>query len=74
MIGSYPIILVVNASLPVNSVQQLIAYAKARPDNVNYGSSGSLGQLASELFNQQAGTKFQYVPYKSSGDFLNALL
>ena len=66
--------MVVNSSLPVNSVQELIAYAKARPDKVNYGSSGSLGQLASELFNQQAGTRFQYIPYKSSGDFVAALL
>jgi len=74
MIGSYPVIMVVNSSLPVDSVQALIAYAKARPDKVNYGSSGSLGQLVSELFNQQAGTRFQYVPYKSSGDFVGALL
>lgn len=74
MIGSYPVIMVVNSSLPVNSVQELIAYARARPDKVNYGSSGSLGQLVSELFNQQAGTRFQYIPYKSSGDFVGALL
>jgi tripartite-type tricarboxylate transporter receptor subunit TctC len=74
MIGSYPVIMVVNASLPARSVQELIAYAKARPDGVNYATSGSLGQLVSELFNQQAGTRFQYVPYKSSGDFVAALL
>ena len=74
MIGTYTTVMVVNSSLPVNSVQELIAYARARPDNVNYGSSGSLGQLASELFNQRAGTRFQYVPYKSSGDFVGALL
>jgi tripartite-type tricarboxylate transporter receptor subunit TctC len=74
MIGSYPVILVVNASMPLNSAQELIAYARARPDKVNYGTSGSLGQLVSELFNQQAGTKFQYIPYRSSGDFVGALL
>jgi len=74
MIGSYPLIMVVNASLPVNSVQELIAYAKARPDKVNIGSSGSLGHLVSELFNQRAGTRFQYIPYKSSGDFIGAVL
>jgi tripartite-type tricarboxylate transporter receptor subunit TctC len=74
MIGSYPLIMVVNSSLPASSVQELIAYAKARPDKVNYGSSGSLGQLVSELFNQQAGTSFQYIPYKSSGDFIGAVL
>lgn len=74
LIGTYPVIMVVNASLPVSSVQELIGYAKARPDKVNYGTSGSLGQLVSELFNQRAGTRFQYIPYKSSGDFVTALL
>src|SRR5262245_40349270 len=74
MIGTYPLIMVVNSSLPVSSLQELIGYAKARPDKVNYGTSGSLGQLVSELFNQQAGTRFQYIPYKSSGDFIAALL
>ena len=74
MIGTYPLIMVVNSALPVKSVQELIEYAKARPKSVNYGSSGSIGQLVSELFNQRAGTRFQYVPYKSSGDFVAALL
>ena len=74
LIGTYPVIMVVNASLPVSSVQELIGYAKARPDKVNYGTSGSVGQLVSELFNQQTGTRFQYIPYKSSGDFVTALL
>jgi tripartite-type tricarboxylate transporter receptor subunit TctC len=74
MIGTYTLIMVVNSSLPVNSLGELIAYGKARPDKVNYGSSGSLGQLVSELFNQRAGTRFQYIPYKSSGDFVAALL
>src|SRR5512138_2268702 len=74
MIGTYPLIMVVNSSLPVSSVQELIGYAKARPDKVNYGTSGSVGQLVSELFNQRAGTRFQYIPYKSSGDFVGALL
>jgi tripartite-type tricarboxylate transporter receptor subunit TctC len=74
LIGTYPVIMVVNSSLPVSSVQELIGYAKARPDKVNYGTSGSVGQLVSEMFNQQAGTRFQYIPYKSSGDFVTALL
>lgn len=74
MIGSYPVIMVVTSSLPVSSVQELIAYAKARPDKVNIGSSGALGHLVSELFNQRAGTRFQYIPYKSSGDFVGAVL
>lgn len=74
MIGTYPLILVVNSSLPVKSMRELIEYARARPDKVNYGTSGSMGQLVSELFNQQTGTRFQYIPYKSSGDFVGAVL
>ncbi|HWD22806.1 MAG TPA: tripartite tricarboxylate transporter substrate binding protein [Burkholderiales bacterium] len=74
MIGSYPVILVVNASLPVRSLQELIEYAKAHANAVNYGTSGSLGQLVSEYFNQQAGTRFLHIPYRSSGDFVSAVL
>jgi tripartite-type tricarboxylate transporter receptor subunit TctC len=74
MIGSYPLILVVNGSLPVRSVQELVAYAKARPDGVNYGATGAISQLASEYFNLRTGTRFVHIPYKSSGDFVNAVL
>jgi tripartite-type tricarboxylate transporter receptor subunit TctC len=74
MIGTYPLILVVNSSLQVKSLQELIEYARARPNKVNYGTSGALGQLVSELFNQRTGTRFQYIPYKSSGDFVGAVL
>lgn len=74
MIGSIPLILVVNASLPVYSVQELVAYAKERPSKVNYGSSAALFQLTSELFNQKTGTRFQHIPYKGSADSMNAVL
>ena len=74
MIGSYPLILVVNGSLPVRSVQELIDYARARPDGVNYGATGAISQLASEYFNLRSGTRFVHIPYKSSGDFVNAVL
>jgi tripartite-type tricarboxylate transporter receptor subunit TctC len=58
--------LVVNKSLPVNSVQELIAYAKAHPGELNYGSSGvgSVFQMMGELFNQTAGVKINHVPYR----------
>ncbi|MEO7405016.1 MAG: tripartite tricarboxylate transporter substrate binding protein [Burkholderiales bacterium] len=74
MIGSFPLILVVNSGLSVKSLQELIDYAKARPKNINYGSTTALFQLTSELFNQRTGTSFQHIPYKSSGDFVNAIL
>jgi tripartite-type tricarboxylate transporter receptor subunit TctC len=74
MIGDFPLILVVGASLPVNSVAELIAYAKARPDQVNYAASAAPFQLAAELFNQKTGTRFAHIPYKSSADSLNAVI
>ncbi len=59
-------VLVVHPSLPVKSVKELIAHAKANPAKLNYGSSGVgfADHLAGELFNSQAGVKMQHVPYK----------
>src|SRR5256884_5722265 len=74
MIGDFPLILVVSASLPANSVKELIAYAKARPDKVNYAGSPAPFQLAAELFNQKTGTKFVHIPYKSSGESVGAVM
>ena len=58
--------LVVNADLPVNSVQELIAYAKANPGKLSYGSSGvgSVFHLTGELFNRTAGVDITHVPYR----------
>jgi tripartite-type tricarboxylate transporter receptor subunit TctC len=74
MIGDFPLILVVNSSLPVNSVKDLIDYAKARPNDVNYSASAAPFQLAAELFNQKTGTRFAHIPYKSSGDSVGAVM
>jgi len=74
MIGSYPLILVVSQSLPARSIAELVQYAKARPDKVNYGSTAATFQLASELFNLKSGTKFEHIPYKSSADFTTAVM
>jgi tripartite-type tricarboxylate transporter receptor subunit TctC len=58
--------LVVNAELPVNSVQELIAYAEANPGKLSYGSSGigSVFHLTGELFNRTAGVNITHVPYR----------
>jgi len=58
--------LAVHRSVPVNSVQDLIAYAKARPDELSYGSSGvgSVFHMMGELFNQTAGVRIKHVPYR----------
>jgi tripartite-type tricarboxylate transporter receptor subunit TctC len=74
MIGSFPLILVVDPALPVRSVKELVDYAKARPNNVNYGASAAPFQLAAELLNQKTGTKFAYIPYKGSNESANAVV
>jgi tripartite-type tricarboxylate transporter receptor subunit TctC len=58
--------LAVSATLPVNSVEELIDYAKRRPDELSYGSSGvgSVFHLMGELFNETAGVKIKHVPYR----------
>ena len=58
--------LVVNTELPVNSVQELIAYAKANPGKLSYGSSGigSVFHLTGELFNRTTGVDIVHVPYR----------
>ncbi len=62
-------VLVVNKDLPVNSVKELIAYAKANPNKINFASSGigSSSHLAGELFKSMAGVNIEHVPYKGSG-------
>ncbi len=58
--------LAIHPSLPVNSVPELIAYAKTRPNELSYGSSGvgSVFHLMGELFNETAGVKIKHVPYR----------
>jgi tripartite-type tricarboxylate transporter receptor subunit TctC len=74
MIGQFPLFLCVSASLPVRSVGELVEYAKARPNNVNYASSAAAFQLATELFKQRTGTNFANIPYKGSGDSATAVI
>jgi tripartite-type tricarboxylate transporter receptor subunit TctC len=71
-ISQGPLIVVVNPSVPVKTVPELIAFAKAKPNEVNYASSGqgSIIHAATEMFNQVAGTKMTHVPYKGSGPAL----
>jgi tripartite-type tricarboxylate transporter receptor subunit TctC len=69
LIITQPNVLIVTPSLPVTSVKELIALAKAKPDSLNYASSvtGATNHLAAELFNSMAGIKIQRVPYKGIG-------
>jgi tripartite-type tricarboxylate transporter receptor subunit TctC len=68
-------VVVVNRDLPINSVKDLVAYAKARPGALNFGSSGraTSDRLAAELFMLETGTKMVNVPYKGGGVALTDL-
>ena len=67
LVGRAPLILFANPSLPVKSVKELIAYAKARPGEINHsiGGLGGGGHLAAELFKTMAGVNMVAVPYSS---------
>jgi tripartite-type tricarboxylate transporter receptor subunit TctC len=73
MIGSFPLIVAVNPRLPVRSVQELVDYAKANPGKANYASSAGIFQIATELFKQKTGTQFEMIPYKGSGESVQAV-
>jgi len=62
-------VLLTHPSVPVKSVKELIALAKARPGDLNYasGAPGATSQLAAELFKSMAGVKIVWVPYKDNG-------
>ncbi len=68
-LASGPLTLVVHPSLPVKSVKELIAFARARPGEINFGSSGAgtLPHLSAELFNSMSGIKMVHIPYKGAG-------
>ncbi len=74
--GANIICLAVHVDLPVNSVAELIAYAKAHPGELQYGSSGigSPHHLAGELLRQKTGIDIVHVPYRGGGATINDLL
>ena len=74
LLAEFPLLLVVGADQPVKSVQELVEYGKANPKLANYASSATPFQLASELFNQRTGSSFQHIPYKGSGDAVQAVI
>jgi tripartite-type tricarboxylate transporter receptor subunit TctC len=68
-LAASPLVLVVHPSFPPRTVKELVAFLKARPDEINYGSSGngSPPHLATELFKLLTGTKMTHIPYKGAG-------
>ena len=76
LVASQPMVLVVHPGLPIHNMKEFIAYAKAHPGEMNYGSSGSgsPSHIAGILFDSAAGTKTMHVPYKGGGPAITALL
>lgn len=76
LLGSSPFVLVVHPSVPVKSVKELIALARAQPGKLNYSSAGNGSNLhvAAELFKTLTGTNMVHVPYGGGGPALIAIL
>ncbi len=76
LIASAPLLVVVHPSLPVKSVKDLIALAKAKPGVINYASNGTGGSshMAVELFDMMAGTRMTHIPYKGLAPALTELM
>jgi tripartite-type tricarboxylate transporter receptor subunit TctC len=75
-VASTPNVLVVHPALPVKSVQELVAYARAHPGKLNFGSgsTGSAGHLAGELLKSMAGIDMTHVPYKGAAAAMQDLV
>ena len=76
IVGESPNVLVTTPRVPANSVKELIGLAKAKPGQLNYGSSGAgtTVHLSGEFFNNMAGVKTIHVPFKGASEALTALL
>jgi tripartite-type tricarboxylate transporter receptor subunit TctC len=76
LVALTPYFITVNPTVPVRTLAELIAYAKANPDKLNFGSSGNgtTPHLAGELFNTMAGVKIKHIPYKGSAPMVTDLV
>ena len=75
MVANHPLAMVVHPGVPVHSVQELVAYAKANPGKLNYGApTGTPPHLMGELFRSLAGIDIVFVPYKGAAPALTDLL
>lgn len=76
MIAKIPNVLIVNKDVPAKTLKELVAWVKASPGKLNYGSSGTGGamHLSGELFKKQAGIDILHVPYKGSAPAMQDLM
>ena len=74
VLGSIPLVVAVHPSVPANSVRELIALAKSRPGQLNYGTPTVTFQVVIEMFAQMASVQFNRIPYKGSVPTLTGLI
>ena len=75
-VATGPLVIVVHPSIPVRNMSQLVSFAKSRPGQLNYGSTGigSVNHLLGEMIKQLTGTNIVHVPYKGGADAISNLL
>lgn len=73
-ISTYPLYLAVSASLPVNSVKELLEHAKANPEKANLGSPSTFFELMNAVLTLKSGAKFVVIPFKSTPETISAIL
>jgi tripartite-type tricarboxylate transporter receptor subunit TctC len=74
MVGIFPLVLVVHPSVPANSVQELVAYAKANPGKLDYSAGSTAFQVATEMLKQMTGTDVRHISYKGSAAAIAAVI
>ena len=74
LLGSFPLVLAVNPSVPAQSVKELIAHARGAGGKLNYAAGSTPFQLAAELFKIQAGIAITHIPYKGSAAAVNSVM
>jgi len=74
MITTFPLIAVVSAASGIKSIKELVDQAKANQAKANYASSAGIFQITTELFKQRTGTQFVMIPYKGSGESVQAVI
>jgi tripartite-type tricarboxylate transporter receptor subunit TctC len=73
-VSNSPLVLLVNANNPANTVQELAAQARANPDKSNFAASSASFQLITELFNRRTNAKFTHIPYKGTNQSVMAVM
>ena len=74
IVASFPFVMVISSTLPVNTVPDLVAYAKANPDKANYGTPSVTFQLLVEQFKARTGAPFEHIPFKSTAEVMTGIL